>query len=231
MLTSNNFKLYHYDPNGKVMSMSDQEKQQLTQPENTAPEHRNGKVLPLDPVDAHEKGKNYLTAAEVDLLIKGAKKSRYPARNALLILMMFRHGLRVTEATSMKMSAVNFKEARLWVNRLKGSLSTEHPIRGDEIRAIKRYLATRNDRMPWLFTSNQNQPMTRQNVRSIIATAAKVSDLPPVNPHMLRHSCGFHLANKGVDTRLIQDFLGHRNIQHTAAYTRTASTRFETLWD
>jgi site-specific recombinase XerD len=72
--------------------------------------------------------------------------------------------------------------------------------------------------------------MTRQAVNYLIKGAAKVAGLGRVHPHMLRHSCGYYLANEGYDMRLIQDYLGHRNPKHTAHYTRVASHRFEGLW-
>jgi type 1 fimbriae regulatory protein FimB len=139
-------------------------------------------------------------------------------------------GLRVSEATTMRLGALNLKQARLTVNRSKNSLSTEQPIEGDELRAIKRYLAARQDKLQWLFVSEREQPMTRQAVNYIVAQAGERAGLGGVWPHMLRHSCGFTLANKGTDFRVIQDYLGHRDPRHTTRYTRTASRRFEGLW-
>ena len=90
---------------------------------------------------------------------------------------------------------------------------------GDELRAIKRHLATRSDGLPWLFVSERGQPLTRQSVNYLVAMAARRADLGPVHPHTLRHSCGYALANKGYDLRLIQDYLGHRDPRHTVHYT------------
>ena len=84
--------------------------------------------------------------------------------------------------------------------------------------------------LPWLFISERRQPLTRQSVNYLIAEAAVRAGLPPVHPHMLRHSCGFALANRGYDLRLIQDYLGHRDPKHTVHYTRVAAGRFEGLW-
>ena len=120
--------------------------------------------------------------------------------------------------------------ARLWVERLKNSLSVEHPIAGDELRAIKRYLATRDDKLPWLFVSERGQPMTRQAVNYLIGAAAKVAGLKNVHPHTLRHSCGYYLADRGTDLRTMQDYLGHRDPRHTVHYTRVSGRRFEGLW-
>jgi type 1 fimbriae regulatory protein FimB len=97
-------------------------------------------------------------------------------------------------------------------------------------RAIKRYLASRTDALPWLFISERGQPLTRQSVNYLLAESAAAAGLPPVHPHMLRHSCGFSLANCGYDLRLIQDYLEHRDPKHTVHYTRVAAGRFEGLW-
>ena len=136
--------------------------------------------------------------------------------------MMFRHGLRVSEAVRMRRQDLNLGRARVWIRRLKNGLSVEHPIAGDELRAIKRYLHTRHDALPWLFVSERGQPMTRQAVNYLIGAAARRAGLGALHPHMLRHSCGFYLANQGYDLRLIQDYLGHRDPKHTVHYTRVA---------
>lgn len=180
--------------------------------------------------DAHERAKDYLSDAEMGRLLDGAKQGRHGVRDHLLLLMTYRYGLRVSEATGLRRSQVNLAQARVWVARLKNSLSVEQPIAGDELRAIKRYLASRTDKLPWLFLSERGQPMTRQAVNYIVARAACDAGLGRVHPHMLRHSCGYYLANQGYDMRLIQDYLGHRDPKHTAHYTRVASHRFEGLW-
>ena len=196
----------------------------------SAPKRRNVKSDSDAATDAHERHKDYLNETEIADLLQGAKRGRHGIRDHLLVLMMYRHGLRVSEAIGLRRDDINLDQARLWVRRLKSGLAVEQPITGDELRAIKRYLATRPDRLPWLFVSERAQALTRQSVNYLIAAAATRAGLPPVHPHMLRHSCGFALANRGYDLRLIQDYLRHRDPRHTVHYTRVVGSRFEGIW-
>jgi len=181
--------------------------------------------------DGHERTQNFLSDTAMDALLEAAKKDRHGVRDFLLLLMMYRHGLRVSEAIRMRHADLDLPRARVWIRRLKHGLSVEHPIAGDALRAIKRYLHTRDDALPWIFLSERRQPMTRQSVNYIISVAARRAKLGAVHPHMLRHACGFYLANQGYDLRFVQDYRGHRDPKHTVHYTRVAGLRFEGLWE
>lgn len=178
--------------------------------------------------------KNFLTEAEMGSLLKTARKGRHASRNYAMVLLAYRHGLRVSELINIRMTDLDIDSGRLFVRRNKGSLSTSQPLEGDEIRAVRTWLRLRINapccNSPLLFLSERG-PMTRQAVNYLVKEIGQHAGLHVhVHPHMLRHSCGFALANKGCDTRLIQDYLGHKNIRHTQLYTRTAAVRFEGLW-
>lgn len=181
-----------------------------------------------------QNAKNFLTDNEMKKFLTAARKSRHGVRNFCLMLTAYRHGLRVSELVDIRLKDLDLETGRLFVRRLKGSLSTHQPIEGDELRAIRAWLRERekypNASSNYLFLSERG-PMTRQSINYLVEQTGKRAKLNfKVNPHMLRHSTGYYLANKGCDTRLIQDYLGHRNITHTVRYTRTAAHRFEGLW-
>ena len=185
-----------------------------------------------DAVD--DRPKNFLTEAEIASFLQVSRKGRHGIRNYAMALLAYRHGLRVSELINIRLADVDLDTGRLFVRRLKGSLSTSQPLDGDEIRALRRWLRKRLNApcydSPLLFLSERG-PFVRQALNYVFGEIGKKAGLPiRVHPHALRHSTGFALANKGHDTRLIQDLLGHRNISHTTIYTRTAAVRFEGLW-
>ena len=178
--------------------------------------------------------RNYLVTAEVDRLLAATQGSRNAARDRCLLLLTFRHGLRVSEACGLKRSQVDVENRVVHVLRLKKGLSTTQPLRPEEIRAIKAWLKARQAMQPAtdaFFVSERRGPLSRKTAWLAVRRCGERAGLPlPAYPHMLRHACGYALADQGADTRLIQDYLGHRNIQHTVRYTAAHPARFEKLW-
>ena len=182
--------------------------------------------------NAATRSREYLTPSEVDRLREAAtKRGRHGSRDATLILLAYRHGLRVSELVALRWDQVDLKQGLLHVHRRKNGSPSTHPLRGPEIRALRK-LAREYPETPYVFVTERKGPLTVSGVRKIVARAGEVAGLGfPVHPHMLRHSTGFKLANDGQDTRAIQHYLGHKNIQHTVRYTELSSDRFKEFWD
>ena len=195
-----------------------------------APNALNGKVPPPRRKNKDVRSREHLTPDEVERLITSAKSlGRHGHRDATLILLAYRHGLRVSELVALRWDMVDLKQGLLHVNRLKNGTASTHPIRGPEIRALRRL--QRDDDSPYLFLTERGGPLTTATVRKIVARAGDHAKIGmPVHPHMLRHSTGYKLANDGHDTRAIQHYLGHKNIQHTVRYTELSAGRFNDFW-
>ncbi|ADL55948.1 tyrosine-type recombinase/integrase [Gallionella capsiferriformans] len=177
------------------------------------------------------RSREYLTEHEVDQLISAAGKvGRHGHRDATLIMLTYRHGLRVSELVSLRWDQVDLRQGLMHINRLKQGNPSVHPIRGPELRALRR-LQRDYPVLPYLFSSERKAPLTDDAIRKIVGRAGVEARLPfTVHPHMLRHACGYKLAQAGQDTRAIQHYLGHRNIQHTVRYTQLSSDRFKNFW-
>jgi len=191
----------------------------------------NGKVAPRRRPNRTLRSREYLTPDEVERLLAAAgQRGRYGARDRTLLLLMYRHGLRVTEAVNLRWEQVDLKAGLLHVQRLKHGVPSTHPLRGPELRALRQLRRDWPDGT-YLFVSERGGPMTASNVRKLMASAALIASLPfPVHPHMLRHSTGYKLANDGHDTRSLQHYLGHKNIAHTVRYTELVPDRFKGFW-
>lgn len=196
------------------------------------PNTENGKVtLPRRRPNKELRTREYLTPAEAERLIAAAGASgRYHRRDQTLVMLMYRHGLRVSEAVSLRWEQADLKTGLLHVTRLKNGVPSTHPLRGPELRALRQLRRDWPD-SPYLFVTERGGPMTSSNVRKLVTRASQAANLPfPAHPHMLRHACGFKLANDGHDTRALQHYLGHKNITHTVRYTELAPDRFKTFW-
>ena len=175
--------------------------------------------------------REHLTGAEVERLMAAAKGNRWGHRDATMVLVAYRHGLRASELTDLRWDQVDFRTATLHVRRVKQGTPSTHPIIGDELRALRRLKREQDPRSPFVFTSERGAPFTTAGFARMIERAGTAAKLAfKAHPHMLRHACGYALANKGHDTRALQAYLGHRNIQHTVRYTELSPTRFKDFW-
>ena len=191
------------------------------------PTTENRTVTPTRRPNAAYRTREHLTQAEVERLIKAAGKNRWGHRDATMVLVAFRHGLRVSELTDLRWDQIDFNAATLHVRRVKKGTPATHPIRGDELRALRRLQREQDPSSPFVFTSERGSPFTTAGFARMIERAGETAKLGfKAHPHMLRHATGYALANAGHDTRALQSYLGHRNIQHTVKYTELAPTRF-----
>ncbi|HFD4307998.1 TPA: tyrosine-type DNA invertase [Klebsiella aerogenes] len=182
------------------------------------------------------KKRNFLTQNEIESLLNAANSGPHAARNYCLTLLCFIHGFRASEICRLRISDIDLRSKCIYIHRLKKGFSTTHPLLNKEIQALKRWLDIRDEypqsTSEWLFLSRKGNPLSRQQFYQIISASGDQAGLPlEIHPHMLRHSRGFALANMGIDTRLIQDYLGHRNIRHTVWYTASNAGRFYGIWD
>jgi integrase len=194
-----------------------------------APSNEN-RTVPVRRPNAELRTREYLTPAEIDKLIAVAKRGRYGQRDATLILVAYRHGLRATEVADLEWSQVEWgRSPALHVRRKKNGKPAVHPIRGDELRMLREL--QRNTEGAFVFQTERGGPFTADAVNRLVKRIGERAGLPfQVHAHMLRHACGYAMANAGHDTRLIQDWLGHRAIQHTARYTELSPLRFKDVW-
>lgn len=182
--------------------------------------------------NADVRPREYLTEAEIDRLMRAARKrGRWGYRDAAMILVAFRHGLRVSELVALRWDQVDFVTGHLHVSRLKRGRGSQHPLSGPELRALRRLKREQTQGSRFIFLSERGSPLTPRGFAQMLSRAASSIEFPfAVHPHMLRHACGFKLANDGHDTRALQDYLGHRQIQHTVRYTDMAAGRFNGFW-
>ncbi|EJF1949780.1 tyrosine-type recombinase/integrase [Salmonella enterica] len=183
--------------------------------------------------------RKFLTRHEVSAMLSAVLEAPNPERNRCLIMMAFLHGFRVSELLSLRLSDLDLHSRIVQVSRMKNGFSTVHPLVPREILAIKLWLRIRqevveksgNPDAGWLFITRTGGGLSRQQGYNIITRAGRLAGLNiDAHPHMLRHACGYALADNGIDTRLIQDYLGHRNIRHTVRYTASSAARFDGIW-
>lgn len=178
----------------------------------------------------HDRGRPYLTREEVHRLIAAAKNSRHGQRDALMIRLAFEHGLRVSELVTLKWQAFDLRDSHtLHVQRAKGSRDGTHPLQGATLRALKRYQRETGRGHGFVFVNERGAPVSIEGFRKTLHRLSQRTLGQVWHPHALRHACGVHLINSGVDIRTVQQYMGHTNIQNTVAYTALSGQPFERL--
>jgi integrase len=219
--------------NGTVSDESAMVREDLTLVAAAAPVPANGTVAPPRRVkNSVLRPREYLTPAEVDALLQTARsRGRYGARDASMILIAFRHGLRVAELVALRWEQIDFAQGYLHVQRVKNGTPSVHPLHGPELRAL-RQVKRDSAASAYVFVTERGGPMTPAGFRKLLARTGRAAGFGfLVHPHMLRHACGYKLANDGQDTRAIQHYLGHKNITHTVRYTQLRADRFKGFWN
>lgn len=179
--------------------------------------------------------RKYLTSDEIFKLLNFICNSNSNYRDYCMVSMGFIHGLRVSELINLRVNDYDSISKKIYIRRLKGGLSTTHPLLVSESNILDMWLLERcglkGSHTPWLFLSRHGGKLSRQRFYQLFKNYGERAKLPlAIHPHMLRHACGYNLAELGNDTRLIQDYLGHRSIRHTVLYTAANAERFNGAW-
>ena len=195
-----------------------------------APSNENRSV-PTRPANSELRQREYVTAAEVEKLMKAAKDGRYGHRDATLILIAFRHGFglrRYATSNGLRSSSAAPHRCMFGAQRTANRACTLcAATRSRALRELRRQFPDSG----FVFATERGGPFTPDAVNRLIKRIGERAGFDfQVHAHMLRHGCGYALANAGHDTRAIQDWLGHRSIQHTVRYTELAPTRFKDFW-
>ncbi len=179
--------------------------------------------------------REHLTEAEVHKLLNALKQKRHGYRDWLIGLIIYRHGLRVSEACDLRWDDVDLAKRTIIVPRLKGSMDSSHYLERDELTALKRLKREQEadgNSSSYVFMNERGQPFARMGIARMIERAGEVvAGLPfAVHLHILRHSTGYALANRGMDARRLQHFLGHASITNTIRYTAMSPEPFKDIW-
>jgi site-specific recombinase XerD len=179
--------------------------------------------------------REHLTEAEVDKLLGALKRNRHGHRDWLIGLLIYRHGLRVSEACDLRWDDIDLGRRTIVVRRLKGSTDSSHYLERDEHKALgelwRASAAAKGVKSSYVFVNKRGQPFGRMGIGRMIERAGEAAKLPfPVHVHMLRHSTGYALAARGMDTRRLQHYLGHASITNTVRYTAMSPEPFKDIW-
>jgi integrase len=202
----------------------------LAERRGPAPKQVNGKVSPPRR-QKDTRPRKHLVPAEVEALLKAARQSgRYRLRDEAAVLLAYRHGLRASELVALQWAQIDFKGCEITIPRSKGGMTTQHPLKAVELRLLGKLHRLSPD-SKYVLMTERGTPWSTSNFRKVLQRLAAVAKLPmSVNPHALRHSCGFVLAGKGVDTRALSHYLGHRSLQSSERYTAQSAARFKDFW-
>jgi type 1 fimbriae regulatory protein FimB/type 1 fimbriae regulatory protein FimE len=175
--------------------------------------------------------REHLTEGEMAKLLAALKRNRHGHRDWLIGLLIYRHGLRVSEACDLRWDDINLARRTIIVRRLKGSDDSTHYLERDELAGLKKLQREQEPVAAYLFVNERGQPFGRMGIGRMIERAGEAAKLPfPVHVHMLRHSTGYALAGKGMDTRRLQHYLGHASITNTVKYTAMSPEPFKNIW-
>src|SRR5215468_2147819 len=195
---------------------------------------RESVMWPVRKPNAEYRVREHLTETEVEKLVAALKRNRYGHRDWLIGLMIYRHGLRVSEACDLRWDDVDLTKRTIIVRRLKGSTDSSHYLERDEHKALSelwRANAKKGIKSDYVFLNERGQPFGRMGIGRMIERAGETAKLPfPIHVHMLRHATGYALANRGMDTRRLQHFLGHASITNTVRYTAMSPEPFKDVW-
>jgi site-specific recombinase XerD len=176
----------------------------------------------------------HLTEAQMAKLLTALKRNRHGHRDWLIGLLIYRHGLRVSEACDLRWDDLDLPKRTIIVRRLKGSSDSTHYLERDEVNGLKllqRQQETDGIRCAYVFVNERGQPFGRMGIGRMVERAGEAAGLPfPIHVHMLRHSTGYALAARGMDTRRLQHFLGHASITNTVRYTAMSPEPFRDIW-
>jgi site-specific recombinase XerD len=174
--------------------------------------------------------REHLTEAEMTKLLAALRQNRHGHRDWLIALLIYRHGLRVSEACDLRWDDIDLAKRTIVVRRLKGSIDSVHYLERDELAGLKR-LQREGAKSAYVFVNERGQPFGRMGIGRMIERAGEAAKLPfQIHVHMIRHSTGYALANKGMDTRRLQHFLGHASITNTVRYTAMSPEPFKDVW-
>jgi integrase len=184
-------------------------------------------MRPVRKPNAEYRVREHLTETEIEKLVAALRGNRHGQRDALIRLMIYRHGLRVSEACDLRWDDIDLAARTIVIRRLKGSRDSTHYLERDELAGLRRLPRSG----AYVFVNERGDPFKREGIARMVRRAGVSADIPfAVHVHMLRHACGYALANKGMDTRRLQHYLGHASITNTVRYSAMSPEPFKELW-